>query len=126
MKPKKIKIDFNIPIETWVDENKCIIMNSIYENVFEFVDSEENDRIILQIHPDMGKEKNRRRINSDQSPVNVDFIISKLDIDLTIKKLLEHMIEIEEYEKCAEIVKLQNREISKPVRKVGVKKPIKK
>jgi len=126
MKPKKIKIDFNIPIETWVDENKCIIMNSIYENVFEFVDSEENDRIILQIHPDMGKEKNRRRINSDQSPVNVDFIISKLDIDLTIKKLLEHMIEIEEYEKCAEIVKLQNREISKPVRKVGAKKPIKK
>jgi len=125
MKPKQIKIDINIPIEKWADENKGVIMNSIYENVFEFIESEEDNRVILQVHPVMKQEKPLRRI-PQQSPINIDFIISKDDIDLTIKKLLEHMIEIEEYEKCAEIVKLQNREISKPVRKVRAKKPIKK
>jgi len=41
--------------------------------------------------------------------MNVDFIISKDDIKETLQKLLEHCIEVEEYEKCAEIVKLQNR-----------------
>jgi hypothetical protein len=38
----------------------------------------------------------------------VDFIISKDDIDLTLHKMLEYYVEVEEYEKCAEIVKLQN------------------
>ena len=41
-------------------------------------------------------------------PMNVDFIISKQDIHETLQKLLEHCIEVEEYERCAEIVKLQN------------------
>jgi hypothetical protein len=40
--------------------------------------------------------------------MNVDFIISKEDIKETLEKLLEYCIEVEEYEKCAEIVKLQN------------------
>jgi hypothetical protein len=40
--------------------------------------------------------------------MNVDFIISKEDIKETLQKLLEHCIEVEEYEKCAELVKLQN------------------
>jgi len=126
MKPKQIKIDFNTPIERWADENKCVIMDSIYENVFEFMESKEDDRVILQVQPIMKQERNLRRVIPQQVPVNVDFIISKDDIDLTLKKLLEHMVQVEEYEKCAEIVKLQNREISKTVRKVGAKKPIKK
>lgn len=110
MKPKQIKIDFSTPIEKWADENKGVIMNSIYENVFEFMESDEDDRVILQVQPIMKQEKSLRRALPPQSPVNVDFIISKDDIDLTLKKLLEHMVEVEEYEKCAEIVKLQNGE----------------
>jgi hypothetical protein len=43
-----------------------------------------------------------------EPPVKVDFIISKDDIDLTLKKMLDYYIEVEEYEKCAEIHKLQN------------------
>jgi hypothetical protein len=113
MKPKKIKIDFNTPIERWADENKGVIMDSIYENVFEFMESKEDDRIILQVQPVKSQE---RKIKGSiktfklESPINVDFIISKDDIQLTLKKMLEHYIEVEEYEKCAEIVKLQNRD----------------
>ncbi len=113
MKPKQIKIDFNTPIEQWADNNKGVIMDSIYDNVFEFMDSDEDDRIVLQVQP--VKEQERRikgslRTFKVESPINVDFIISKDDIQLTLRKLLEYYIEVEEYEKCAEIVKLQNRD----------------
>lgn len=120
MKPKQIKIDFNTPIEKWADENRGVIMDSIYENVFEFMESDEDDRVILQVQPILKQERALRRAITPQSPFNVDFIISKDDIDLTLRKLLEHMVEVEEYEKCAEIVKLQKGEI-KPKKKRGRK-----
>ncbi len=120
MKPKQIKIDFNTPIEQWAENNKGVIMDSIYDNVFEFMDSDEEDRVILQVQP--VKEQERRikgsmRTFKLESPINVDFIISKDDIQLTLRKLLEYYIEVEEYERCAEIVKLQNGE-NKPKKKI--------
>jgi hypothetical protein len=48
----------------------------------------------------------------------VDFIISKDDIDLTIKKVLDYYVEIEEYEKCAEIVKMQNQKDTPKPKKI--------
>lgn len=119
--PMRIQIDFNTPIEKWADENKGIIMNSIYDNVFEFMESDDDDRVILQVQPTMKQNRNLRQVFLEGGPVNVDFIISKDDIDLTLKKLLEHMVEVEEYEKCAEIVKLQNRE--EPPKKKRGRKP---
>ena len=106
MKPRKIEIDFTIPIEVWADENRGVIMDSIYSNVFDFIQSADDDRIILQIIPILTK-KSRMQRPADP-PVKVDFIISKEDIDLTLHKMLEYYVEVEEYEKCAEIVKLQN------------------
>jgi len=105
MKPKRIEIDFTIPIEEWADENRGVIMDSIYSNVFDFVKSTDDDRIILQIIPIVTKRNRMQR--PAEPPVKVDFIISKEDIDLTLKKMLDYYIEVEEYEKCAEIHKLQ-------------------
>lgn len=115
MTPKRIYIDFGTPIEEWADNNKGVIMDSIYTNVFDFIESEEDDRIILQISPKPRKLK--RPVFPPEIPMNVDFIISKDDIDLTLKKMMEYYIEVEEYEKCAEILKLQNGEL-KPKPKV--------
>ena len=109
MTPKRIYIDFGTPIETWADENKGIIMDSIYSNVFDFIDSEEDDRVILQVSPKLSQ-RVKRPLVSKEPPINVDFIISKDDIQLTLQKMLEYYIEVEEYEKCAEIHKLQNEE----------------
>jgi hypothetical protein len=106
MKPKRIEIDFTIPIDVWADENRGVIMDSIYSNVFDFVESKDDDRIILQIIPILTKKSRLQR--PVEPPVKVDFIISKDDIDLTLHKMLEYYVEVEEYEKCAEIVKLQN------------------
>jgi hypothetical protein len=114
MKPKRIEIDFTIPIEEWAEENRGIIMDSIYSNVFDFVQSKDDDRIILQIIPILTKKSRIQR--PAEPPVKVDFIISKEDIDLTLDKMLEYYVEVEEYEKCAEILKLQN---APPKRKRG-------
>jgi hypothetical protein len=114
MKPKKIQIDLGTPIEQWADANRGVIMDSIYSNVFDFIDSKEDDRVILQITPKL-PQRSRIQIPAEQL-TNVDFIISKDDIDLTLHKMLEYYVEVEEYEKCAEIVKLQN---APPKRKRG-------
>jgi len=106
MKPRKIEIDFTISIEEWADENRGVIMDSIYSNVFDFIKSTDDDRIILQIVPILTKKSRMQR--PAEPPVKVDFIISKEDIDLTLKKMMDYYIEVEEYEKCAEIHKLQN------------------
>jgi hypothetical protein len=114
MKPKKIQIDLGTPIEQWADANRGVIMDSIYSNVFDFINSKEEDRVVLQITPKI-PQRSRIQIPADQI-TNVDFIISKDDIDLTLHKMLEYYVEVEEYEKCAEIVKLQN---APPKRKRG-------
>jgi hypothetical protein len=106
MKPKEIHMEGRVPINEWANDNKSTIMNAIYENVFEFIRSDEQDRIVLRIIA--GPQKVRRPQSINDIPMNVDFIISKEDIKETLEKLLEHCIEVEEYEKCAEIVKLQN------------------
>jgi len=106
MKPKEIHMEDRVPIQQWAEENKSTIMDAIYENVSEFMASKEEDRIVLRIIA--GPKKVRRPQSINDMPMNVDFIISKDDIKETLQKLLEHCIEVEEYEKCAEIVKLQN------------------
>jgi hypothetical protein len=106
MKPREIHMEGRVPINEWANDNKSTIMNAIYENVFEFIRSDEQDRIVLRIIA--GPKKIRRPQSIEDIPMNVDFIISKEDIKETLEKLLEHCIEVEEYEKCAEIVKLQN------------------
>ena len=106
MKPKEIHMEGRVPINEWAEENKSTIMNAIYENVFDFVRSTEEDRIVLRIIA--GPKKLRRPQSIEDIPLNVDFIISREDIQETLQKLLEHCIEVEEYEKCAEVVKLQN------------------
>lgn len=106
MKPKEIHMESRVPINEWAEENKGTIMDAIYENVSEFMASKEEDRIVLRIIS--GPKKPQRPKSINDIPMNVDFIISKQDIHETLQKLLEHCIEVEEYERCAEIVKLQN------------------
>ena len=113
-------MESRVPINEWANDNKSTIMDAIYENVFEFLESKEEDRIVLRIIA--GPQKVRRPQSINDIPMNVDFIISKQDIHETLQKLLEHCIEVEEYERCAEIVKLQD---APPKKKRGRPKKIK-
>lgn len=106
MKPKRIHIKENTPIDEWAEENKSQIMDALYENVFEFVESEEEDRVVLQL---ISGNVVRGRLRRENVGLNIDFIIAKEDISQTIDKLMEHLVEAEEYEKCAELLKLKNK-----------------
>ncbi len=106
MKPKVIHISENIPIETWASENKSEIMEAIYGNIFEFADSEEEDRIVLQI---VAGPKVRGRVRKDYLAMNADFILAKEDMNETVDTLMEYLVDMEEYEKCAELQKLKNK-----------------
>ena len=121
MKPKKIQLDLGTPIEELADENRGLIMDSIYSNVFDFIESKEDDRVILQVCPKVNNKI--KTLRSSEQPVNVDFIISKDDMDLTLKKLMEYYIEVEEYEKCSEILKLQNEKDNPTPKKKAKRKP---
>jgi hypothetical protein len=106
LKPKIIHIPQTTPIETWAAENKSEIMGAIYDNLFEFAESEEEDRVVLQV---VSGPKVRGRIRKDYLALNADFILAKEDMSEIISNLLEHYVEVEEYEKCSELLKLKNK-----------------
>lgn len=106
MKPKIIHISESTPIETWASENKSEIMSAIYDNIFEFAESDEEDRVVLQI---VAGPKVRGRIRKDYLAMNADFILAKEDMIETVDTLMEYLVDLEEYEKCAELQKLKNK-----------------
>jgi hypothetical protein len=104
LKPKIIHISTNEPIQKWADDNHSIIMDTLYETIFEFVKSGNQKMIVLKL---ISKPKYHSKITG-YDVMNVDFTLHKSEILETIDKLLNHLEDVEEYEKCAELVKLKN------------------
>lgn len=100
---KKIIIPPNTAIIDWVDENRDIVMGTLYDNIFEFTDSEEEKRIVLEVI----MKHNFSIEESDYQGISMDFVITKDGLDETIDRLISHYEDFEEYEKCAELVKLK-------------------
>lgn len=103
MKPKTIHITSNEPIQKWADDNHTTIMDSLYDTIFDFVESGEEKRVVLKL---VSKPKYHSKITG-YDVINVEFTIAKDEISETIDKLIHHLEEVEEYEKCAELVKLK-------------------
>lgn len=108
MKPKEIYIGTEIAISKWADDNRNIIMNALYDNVFDFVDGDELTRCVLRVISKPKTHAKAKQIN--RVGLSVDFVITRDDINETIDKLIAHLVELEEYEKCAELLKLRNKE----------------
>lgn len=106
MKPKRLNIAHDKPIQEWMNDNKNIIMETIYENIFDFAGTDEEDRIVLQLvsEPKLVKTNKLKYMDT----IEVSFTITKDDLDTTLDKLLVHMESAEEYEKCSKIVKLKD------------------
>ena len=103
MKPKVIHINTNEPIQKWADDNHAIIMDSLYDSIFDFVQSGEEKRVVLKV---VSKPKYHSKITG-YDVINVEFTVHKDEVVETIDKLIHHLEEIEEYEKCSELVKLK-------------------
>jgi len=78
-------------------------MDSLYDTIFDFVESGEEKRVVLKL---VSKPKYHSKITG-YDVINVEFTIAKDEISETIDKLIHHLEEVEEYEKCAELVKLK-------------------
>jgi hypothetical protein len=105
---KRIYIDSAEAIEEWVDANKLTIINTLYDNIFDFSKSDEQNRLVLKV---MVKPKGYQRRKTDDLDIDsiaFDFILIKDEIKNSISTLIERFEEIEDYEKCSELVKLKN------------------
>lgn len=100
---KKIVIPPNMAIIEWIDENKSTIMDTLYDNIFEFQESDDDKRVVLEIIM-----KHKMKIESSKyDGVSMDFVITKDGMDETLNRLISHYEKFEEYERCAELVKLK-------------------
>ena len=78
----------NQSLSTWIRENKYIIFSEILRYVRMLLESDEDSIQVLLI--------------SNLSD-NIVLIVKRDEVDLTLKLSMEYFMEIEEYEKCAEI-----------------------
>jgi hypothetical protein len=108
MEPKEIYIGTETPIGVWASENKETIMKALYDNVFDFVDSDDLNRCVLRVISQPKTHTAAKQLK--RTGISIDFIITRDDINDTIDRLIGHLVEVEEYEKCAELIKLKNKD----------------
>jgi hypothetical protein len=102
---KKIYLDNSVSLLDWVDENRPVIIETLYDNVFDFLDSGEKSKTVLKV-------QNKPVINIidlKSNEVTFDFMLVRSDISLTIDSMLEYYESIEEYEKCAKLVETKRK-----------------
>jgi hypothetical protein len=104
LKPKVIHIESNEPIQKWTSENHQMIMDVLYDFIFEFAKSGKKKVVVLKL---IFKPKYHSKITSYEI-INIDFTISEDEIVNTIDKLIFNFELTEEYEKCDKLLKLKS------------------
>jgi hypothetical protein len=107
LKTKKIYIDIETSIESWLETNHNEIINTLYDNIFDFVEGSDLRRTVLKVvaKPKIG-DNNRYVFNG----LVYDFMFIRDNINDTIEALIKNFEELEDYEKCSKLVKLRNDE----------------
>jgi hypothetical protein len=100
LKPKKIYIDPTTELVSWVDVHHNIIVNTLYENIFDFVRGDELKRTVLKVIT--------KNIPIYDRGVSYDFMLVRDDVNDTIDALIRNFEEMEDYEKCYELLQLKN------------------
>lgn len=102
---KKIYLDTSVSPMEWVDENRSIIVEALYENIFDFLESEDETRTVLKVE----NKPTFDLLNMESYSVIFDFMLIRSDIDITIGSMLEFYESIEEYEKCAKLIQAKEK-----------------
>lgn len=98
---KTIHLDENDSIHDWIEENRSIILDALYGELFDFLDSDDKRREVLKVkihYKEIPEHANMRR--------EMTFVMTKERVDETIQQLIEWYSELEEYEKCAVLSKI--------------------
>ena len=105
MKTKKIYIDSGVNLEDWADTNRGTIIECLYDNIFDFAHGDELKRVVLKV---IAKTEGKNLLRAQIDKMIFDFMLVREDIDVTIDALIRNFEELEDYEKCSELVKLKN------------------
>jgi hypothetical protein len=105
MSVKKIYLDTTTSILEWVDINRPVIIETLYDNVFDFLDSGKKSKTVLRVE----NKPVTNVIHLKSNGVVFDFMLVRSDISLTIDSMLEYYESIEEYEKCAKLVETKRK-----------------
>lgn len=108
-------------MEEWVDTNKEFILNSLYEGLADFIETNEELRLVLKL---VVRKNGHIRLSKFNS-LAFEFLLVREELMETMEGMLRHFESIEEYEKCAELVKLKKKyldSIEKPKKKASRKK----
>jgi hypothetical protein len=102
---KNIYIDTEKSIGDWVENNHLEIMGVLYANIFDFSKGREPHRVVLRVitNPDLG---NFNRVVF--AGISYEFMLIRDDIIHTIDTLIANFEELEDYEKCYELLQLKN------------------
>jgi hypothetical protein len=112
-------------MEVWVEENKDLILNSLYNELSDFLDSKDDLKLILKL---VIKSKGHIRL-SEFNALAFEFMLVRDELTETIDGMLRHFEAIEEYEKCAELVKMKKQyeaSLLKPDKQTSKRKYTKK
>jgi hypothetical protein len=121
MKHKTIYLDSGSSMEDWIGENKEVVLNSLYDELPAFLKTKEDVKLILKL---IIKSNGHSRL-SQFNALAFEFMLVREELEETIAGMLKHFEVIEEYEKCAELVKMKRQyeeSLLKPVKKTRRKK----
>lgn len=102
---KKLYIDNGVDIEDWMESNHRQIVDCLYNNIFDFVESNEERRVILKVVLNPFTEYLPSTLHKILD-ITIDFVLYRDEIEDNIYYLVNNLEKYEEYEKCAEVVKL--------------------
>lgn len=105
MKPKKIYIDRDTDLEGWTERHHQLIVNILYDNVFDFVKGDELRRTVLRV---ITKDIPVYDGDTIYEGLSYDFMLIRDNINYTIDALIKNFEDLEEYEKCADLLELRN------------------
>jgi hypothetical protein len=100
VKTKKLILN-NDSIVNWVESNRDILNQLLYDNLFDFVKSDKMSFSIMRIYSFDDKDSNGMDIVTN-------LLITKDEVSDTIEKLLKAYEGEEYYERCSELLKLKN------------------
>jgi hypothetical protein len=125
MKHKTIYLDSGSSMEDWIEENKEVVLNSLYDELPAFLKTKEDLKLILKL---VIKSNGHSRL-SEFNALAFEFMLVRDELLETIDGMLKHFEVIEEYEKCAELVKMKKQyeeSLLKPDKQTSKRKYTKK
>ena len=105
MKLTTIYIDIETPMPKWIEENHILILNTLYNSIFDFVNGDDLKSVVIKV---IATSANSEYVKLLTPALVYEFMLIRDNINDTIDALIRNFEELDEYEKCAKLLELRN------------------